>query len=108
MVRKIILFKRAKSNIPSFISVIKLPDLLLVLINCTETNGAKLKNSILLFFLFFVFSFLFFSFLSHVLWSGLEAKCFWCRGILINLFAEKNAVFSLMLSFLSNFHAKCA
>lgn len=59
MVRKILLFKQAKSNIPAFISVIKLPDLLLVLINCTETNGAKLKKkiSILLFFLFF---FLFF------------------------------------------------
>lgn len=84
MVRKI-LFKQAKSNIPSFISVMKLPDLLLVLINCTKTNGAKFKNSILLFFLFF-FSFFF---LSHVLRTGLEAKCFWCRGILINLFAEK-------------------
>lgn len=60
MVRKILLFKQAKSNIPSFISVIKLPDLLLVLINCTEANGAKLKNSTLLFFLsFFFFSFFF-------------------------------------------------
>lgn len=92
MVRKIILFKRAKSNILSFISVIKLPDLLLVLINCTETNGAKLKNSILLFFLFCFFFFVF-SFLSHVLQSGLEAKCFWCRGILIILFAEKMQFF---------------
>lgn len=56
MIRKMILFKQAKSNIPSFISVIKLPDLLLVLINCTETNGAKLENSILLFFSYFFFS----------------------------------------------------
>lgn len=96
MVRKV-LFKQAKSNIPSFISVIKLLDLLLVLINCTETNGAKIKKLHLLFFLLFFFSY----FLSHILWTGLEAKCFWCRGILINLFAEKNAVSSLMLSFLS-------
>lgn len=106
MVRKSLLFKQAKSNIPSFISVIKLPDLLLVLINCTETNGAKWENSILLFFFPLFFFFLYF--LSHVLRTGLEAKCFWRRGILINLFAEKkNAVPSLMLSFLSNFHAKC-
>lgn len=56
MVRKVLL-KQAKSNIPSFISVIKLLDLLLVLINCTETNGAKIKKRHLLFFLLFFFLF---------------------------------------------------
>lgn len=85
MVRKSLLFKQAKSNIPSFISVIKLPDLLLVLINCTETNGAKSENSILLFFLYF-----FFYFFEPRLTDWSRSKMFfWCRDILINLFAEK-------------------